>query len=272
MEPAVAWLLLSAHSSGIVHLSHPNKELGSSAVHPPSPGMDVALMLPTQARQPSFFLSLQGLWQVLYTVGNCIPSVLLCFWVKKRRDAHQSNGACSQRAKTKKTSTFALTNRTLGMFEGRHTSPFLPVWFLEQKEWMTATAVHAVRLFLQLITADNYVHPATDPVLSPSLPLLSHQHNNTEKYHAETRRESGVKAAVCVDASPSSAPAFAALVPAVNQYKRGGKNRIGGESLSEEMQFKFQRLHFTGEMSGWITLPVIYLGFRPRLGNQWIHY
>lgn len=39
MEPAAAWLLLSAHSSGIVHLSHPNKELGS--LNPSSPGMDV---------------------------------------------------------------------------------------------------------------------------------------------------------------------------------------------------------------------------------------
>lgn len=57
IEPAAAWLLLSAHSSGIVHLSHPNKEPGSSTVHPPSsPGMDVALMLPTQTRQLSFLL------------------------------------------------------------------------------------------------------------------------------------------------------------------------------------------------------------------------
>lgn len=61
-EPAAAWLLLSAHSSSIVHLSDPNKELGSSVVHSslpffhPSPGMDVALMLPTQAWQLSFLL------------------------------------------------------------------------------------------------------------------------------------------------------------------------------------------------------------------------
>lgn len=60
MEPAAAWLLLSAHSSSIVHLSDPNKELGSSVVRSslpffhPSPGMDVALMLPTQAWQLSF--------------------------------------------------------------------------------------------------------------------------------------------------------------------------------------------------------------------------
>lgn len=56
MEPAVAWLLLSAHTGAIVHLSHPNKEPGSSTVQPPSPGMDVVLMLPAQAQQLSFSL------------------------------------------------------------------------------------------------------------------------------------------------------------------------------------------------------------------------
>lgn len=46
------------------------------------------------------------------------------------------------------------------------------------------------------------------------------------------------------------------------------KNTIGGESVSEEMWLKLHRLHFTEEMSRWITLPVILPGFRSRLGSQ----
>lgn len=81
MEPAAAQVLLSAHSSAIVHLSRPNKGPGSSMVQPPHQGG----MLPTQAWQLSFLTPSKDMAKFFVLLKILFPSFPMCYWVRGKK-------------------------------------------------------------------------------------------------------------------------------------------------------------------------------------------
>lgn len=144
-------------------------------------------MLHTQARQLSFLSPSKDFDKFFVLLEIVFLLFPLCLWVKRKKargDKHRSNRTYSQLARTTKKVTFVYTKTTLDIYKGRcERFGFSSV--CGSPEWQQRLAPD--RLFPQLIVADNYVHPATDPVHFSLSLSLSETNTTPRKYDVEMR-------------------------------------------------------------------------------------